>query len=77
MLKRFRVNNFKSLLNFEFRPVGLNLLIGSNNAGKTNLCSALRFLALSSMASTEDAILNAVGETWNLTNVHVAGNPQI
>ena len=77
MLKRFHVNNFKSLLNFEFKPVGLNLLIGPNNAGKTNLCSALRFLALSSMTSVESAILNAVGETWNLINVHVTGNPGI
>jgi len=77
MLKRFRVNNFKSLLNFEFRPVGLNLLVGRNNAGKTNLCSALRFLALSSMTSLENAILSSVGETWNLTNVHVTGNSEI
>ena len=77
MLKRFRVNNFKSLLNFEFRPSGLNLLIGRNNAGKTNLCTALRFLSLSSMATLESAVLSAVGETWNLTNVHVIGNPEL
>ncbi len=77
MLKRFRVNNFKSLLNFEFRPIGLNLLIGPNNAGKTNLCSALRFLALSSVTSVESAMLNAVGETWNLANVHVTGKSEI
>ncbi|MBN1507606.1 MAG: AAA family ATPase [Sedimentisphaerales bacterium] len=74
MLKRFRVNNFKSLLNFEFRPTALNLLVGRNNAGKTNLCSSLRFVSLSSQTSLESAILSAVGETWNLTNVHVAGN---
>jgi len=77
MLKRFRVNNFKSLLNFEFRPTGLNLLIGRNNAGKTNLCCALRFLGLSSWTSLESAILSAVGETWNLTNVHVSDNPEV
>jgi predicted ATPase len=77
MLKRFRVNNFKSLLNFEFRPVGLNLLVGQNNAGKTNLCSSLRFLSLSSLTSLESAVLSAVGETWNLTNVHVVGKPEL
>jgi len=41
MLKRFYVSNFRSLANFEFRPTGLNLLIGPNNAGKTNLCAAM------------------------------------
>ena len=54
MLKRFRVNNFRSLLNVEFRPVGVNVLIGPNNAGKTNLCSALRFLGLTASQSLED-----------------------
>lgn len=71
MLKRFRVSNFRSLLNVEFLPVGLNLLIGRNNAGKTNLCSALRFVALSSAYSIEDAARRALGETWNVSNIHV------
>ncbi|MFH1113587.1 MAG: AAA family ATPase [Pseudomonadota bacterium] len=71
MLTRLHVNNFKSLLNFEFRPVGMNLIIGSNNAGKTNLCSALRFLGLSSETNLDAAILSTLGERWNLTNFHV------
>src|SRR6266436_6064918 len=71
MLKRFRVSNFKSLLNIEFKPVGLNLLIGQNNAGKTNLCSALRFLGLTSSATLENAAKTALGETWNISNVYV------
>jgi predicted ATPase len=70
MLKRFRVNNFRSLLNVEFRPVGVNVLIGPNNAGKTNLCSALRFLGLTASQSLEDAIRASVGETWNIRNVY-------
>jgi predicted ATPase len=70
MLKRFRVNNFRSLLNVEFRPVGVNVLIGPNNAGKTNLCSALRFLGLTASQSLEDAIRASVGETWNIQNVY-------
>ena len=70
MLKRFRVNNFRSLLNVEFRPVGVNVLIGPNNAGKTNLCSALRFLSLTASHSLEDAIRASVGETWNIRNVY-------
>jgi len=70
MLKRFRVNNFRSLLNVEFRPAGVNILIGRNNAGKTNLCSALRFLGLSASLPLEDAIRASVGETWNIRNVY-------
>src|SRR5438445_518398 len=72
MLKRFRVSNFKSLLNVEFRPVGLNLLIGPNNAGKTNLCSALRFLSLTTLDTLENAAKKALGETWNISNVYVS-----
>ena len=74
MLTRLRVNNFKSLLNFEFRPVGMNLIIGSNNAGKTNLCSALRFLGLSSENTLDAAVSSTLGERWNLTNFHVQNN---
>ncbi|HSW00091.1 MAG TPA: AAA family ATPase [Sedimentisphaerales bacterium] len=70
MLKRFRVNNFRSLLNVEFRPVGVNVFIGPNNAGKTNLCSALRFLGLTASQPLEDAIRTSVGETWNIRNAY-------
>jgi predicted ATPase len=71
MLRRFRVNNFKSLLNLEFVPSGVNLLVGSNNAGKTNLCTALRMLGLSSKQTLDAAALGAVGERWTLTNFYV------
>ncbi len=71
MLSRFRVSNFRSLINIDFRPTGLNLLIGQNNAGKTNLCLALRFVGLSSSSSLEEAALSALGETWNVTNVYL------
>jgi len=71
MLTRFRVNNFRSLLNLEFRPQGVNLFIGPNNAGKTNLCAALRFLGLSSEKPLNTAIDLTGGEAWNLTNIHL------
>jgi predicted ATPase len=74
MLKRLRINNFKSLLNFEFKPVGMNLIIGQNNAGKTNLCSALRFLGLSSKYNLDNAMSYTLGERWNLTNFNVQDN---
>ncbi len=71
MLKRFFVNNFRSLLNVEFRPAGINLLVGPNNAGKTNLCSALRFVGGTSEVALDAAMLGAIGERWNITNFHV------
>jgi predicted ATPase len=70
MLKEFRVSNFKSLLNTDFRPVGLNLIIGANNAGKTNLCHALRFLGLTSSMPLEQAAYECTAEPWNLLNVY-------
>jgi AAA15 family ATPase/GTPase len=72
MLKRFRVSNFKSLLNVELLPVGLNLMIGPNNAGKTNLFSSLQFLGLTSAGTLENAAKTALGEIWNISNVYVA-----
>ena len=75
MLKRFRVSNFRSLANIEFIPTGLNVLIGPNNAGKTNLCAALRFLSLSSRGTLEEAAKVANGGTWNITNVYLKDVP--
>ncbi|MGO8674390.1 MAG: AAA family ATPase [Limisphaerales bacterium] len=71
MLTRFRANNFRSLLNVDFRPSGLNLLVGPNNAGKTNLCMALRFLGRTSESTLDAALVAAIGERWNVTNLHV------
>jgi predicted ATPase len=61
-------------MNIEFRPTGSNLLIGPNNSGKTNLCSAINFLSLTSRLPLDDAIKYATGETWNVSNVYVNDN---
>lgn len=45
MLRKFTVNNFKSLINVTYEPGAVNLLVGVNNSGKTNLCQALCFLS--------------------------------
>ncbi|MBI1789848.1 MAG: AAA family ATPase [Acidobacteria bacterium] len=70
MLHRFRVSNFKSLVNAEFRPAGINLVVGPNNAGKTNLCHALRFLALATRTPLDEAARLCTAEPWNLLNVY-------
>src|SRR5438309_2059370 len=70
MLKSFGVDNFKSLIDVTLEPVGLNLFVGSNNAGKTNLCQALRFLSLTARLSLDDAAAACTPEPWNLLNVY-------
>ena len=70
MLKRFQVSNFKSIFNAEFHPIGLNLIVGNNNAGKTNLCQALRLVGLTSQMELEAAVRTCTSEPWNLLNVY-------
>lgn len=71
MIKRFRVNNFRNLINVEFRPVRVNLIIGPNNVGKTNLSNAIRFLSATASLPLDDAAGMVLGENWNITNVYV------
>lgn len=42
MLKRFYADNFRCLVNFEFRPGGVSLLVGRNGSGKTTLLQCIR-----------------------------------
>ncbi|OYT37455.1 MAG: hypothetical protein B6U89_07270 [Desulfurococcales archaeon ex4484_58] len=44
-LKSIRIRNFKSIedLTLELKP-GINLFVGANRAGKTNILEAIRFL---------------------------------
>ena len=67
MLQEFRVDNFKSLINVVFGPQTTNLLLGTNNSGKTNLCQALRFLAGSSSVSL-DVCADSCGGRWGMTS---------
>jgi len=71
MLSSFTVDNFKSLVNVTFQPKGVNVIVGPNNAGKTNLCQALNFLSLTSRLSLDDAAAACTAEPWNLLNVYV------
>jgi predicted ATPase len=55
MLRKFTVNNFKSLINVDYRLGTVNLLVGLNNSGKTNLCQALRFFSQTAWEQTTRA----------------------
>lgn len=70
MLKTFKAGNFKSFRHAEFNPTGSNLIVGTNNAGKTNLCQALLFVGLSSRLPLEEAARACTSEPWNLLNVY-------
>src|SRR3954452_19516826 len=41
MLKRIFADNFRALVNFEFRPGHLSLLLGDNGSGKTTVFDVL------------------------------------
>ncbi len=41
MLKRLYVDNFRSLVNFEFKPGAINLLLGENGSGKSTVFEVL------------------------------------
>ena len=66
MLKRFEVDNFKTHINTVFEPAPINLLIGKNNAGKTNLCDALLFLSWSSRSEDISNIDPRSIFNWNM-----------
>ncbi|MGD0896231.1 MAG: AAA family ATPase [Thermoguttaceae bacterium] len=68
MLEEFTVDNFKSLINVTFRPHEQNLLLGTNNAGKTNLCEALRFLSGTTRLPLSECAEQTAGGAAGLPN---------
>src|ERR1700753_2145994 len=46
MLTRIYIGNFRSFLNFEYRPQTKQLLLGPNGSGKSSLLDAIRYLKL-------------------------------
>ena len=68
MLQEFRVDNFKSLINIVFKPQEVNLLLGRNNSGKTNLCQALQFVGGSSFLPLDECAEQVAGGRFGMTN---------
>jgi predicted ATPase len=69
MLLKFTVNNFKSLINGAYEPGPVNLVVGANNSGKTNLCQAMRFL--SQTAGERKSLFDAWQEVKGMRSAHV------
>ena len=68
MLQEFRVDNFKSLINIVFKPQEINLFLGKNNSGKTNLCQALQFVGGSSVLPLDECAEQVAGGRFGMTN---------
>lgn len=68
MLQEFRVDNFKSLINIVFKPQEINLLLGKNNSGKTNLCQALQFVGASSLFKLDECTYLIESWRYDMTN---------
>jgi AAA15 family ATPase/GTPase len=46
MLTRVYIDNFRSFVNFEYRPERKQLLLGPNGSGKSSLLEAIRYVKL-------------------------------
>ena len=57
MITRIEVDGFKTLNNFVFEPKpGLNILVGANGVGKSNILQLFEFLTLLSHKSVSEAV---------------------
>lgn len=70
MLKKLRIQGYRSLRDVTWEPGRLNVLIGPNASGKTNLLSALSLMraSVASRKSLEESIFSAGGMIpllWN------------
>lgn len=64
MIRRFYADNFRCLVNFEFRPERVNLILGRNGSGKSTLFDALRALAELINGTSPHAVLPLGSLPW-------------
>jgi predicted ATPase len=70
MIKEISVNGFKSLINFTLKlNPGLNILVGPNGSGKTNIICFFEFLGDLQEMSVSNAISTAGGAGIVLTKI--------
>ncbi|MDP2388621.1 MAG: ATP-binding protein [Bacteroidota bacterium] len=71
MIENLKVDGFKSLRNFEIKfQKGINVIVGPNGVGKTNICQALTILSSLTNNSLNDAFtqFGGVRSTFNLVD---------
>jgi len=78
VISNLRLQNFRSYLDdsFEFDP-GVNIIVGPNASGKTNLLEALLVLARGSSYRASDKDLILFGELWFRLVADVDGGERI
>jgi energy-coupling factor transporter ATP-binding protein EcfA2 len=70
MLKRIFADNFRALVNFEFRPGRLSLLLGGNGTGKTSVFDVLGKLRdLIVLGSPASDLFSYTRTRWDTRNV--------
>ncbi|PAC29230.1 AAA family ATPase [Flectobacillus sp. BAB-3569] len=71
MIENLKVDGFKSLKNFEINfQKGINVIVGPNGVGKTNICQALTILSSLANNSLKEAFtqFGGVKSTFNLVD---------
>lgn len=64
MLRRFYVDNFRCLVNFEFKPEAVNLILGRNGSGKSTLLDALQAVAGLATGASPQSMLPIQSLPW-------------
>src|SRR5436189_2849207 len=72
MIDTLRLQNFRSYKDnsFEFTP-GVNIIVGPNASGKTNLLEAILVIARGSSYRARDAELVKFGKDWARIDAHL------
>jgi len=78
MITSVRLQNFRSYKDesFEFDP-GVNIIVGPNASGKTNLLETILVLALGSSYRAKDSELLRIGASWTRVEGFFAGQTRI
>ena len=67
MLREIKINNFRSFKSFELRNLGrLNLLVGTNNSGKTSVLEAIQLLcSRNNLEPLRDSMVSRGEYSWD------------
>lgn len=79
MISDIRLQNFRSYIDeaFEFAP-GVNIIVGPNASGKTNLLEAVLVLARGASYRVKDNELVRYDQPWSRLDAHIASdNPPV
>lgn len=64
MLRRLYVNNFRSFVDFEFKPNRVNLILGKNGSGKSTLLQAMASIVRLAIGESPQSVLPPQTLTW-------------